>query len=118
MVPNALWHMDGYDKLKPYGIAINGCKDGFSRYVLWMEAFTTNSDPKLASYFTKTVSSIGGPGRGNRKCLCLRNADVFCGETIQTVLQERRVSLMEEAQQTSALKDGGVPFANRVHSPG
>ena len=32
--PNALWHMDGYDKLKPYGIAINGCIDGFSHCVL------------------------------------------------------------------------------------
>lgn len=58
--PNALWHMDGY-KLKPYGIAINGCIDGYSRYVLWMEAYTTNSDPKVvASYFIKTVLSIGG----------------------------------------------------------
>ena len=53
--------MDGYDKLKPYGIAINGCMDGFSHYVLWMEAYTTNSDPKVvASYFIKTVSGIGG----------------------------------------------------------
>ena len=26
--PNYLWHMDGYDKLKPYGIAIHGCIDG------------------------------------------------------------------------------------------
>lgn len=35
--------------------------DGFSRYVLWMEAYTTNSDPKVvASYFIKTVSGIGG----------------------------------------------------------
>ncbi|XP_051914768.1 uncharacterized protein LOC127596383 [Hippocampus zosterae] len=59
--PNALWHLDGYDKLKPYGIGINGCIDGFSRYVLWAEAYTTNSDPKVvASYFIKTVSHIGG----------------------------------------------------------
>ncbi|XP_051942829.1 uncharacterized protein LOC127615238 isoform X2 [Hippocampus zosterae] len=59
--PNALWHLDGYDKLKPYGIGINGCIDGFSRYVLWAEAYTTNSDPKVvASYFIKTVSRIGG----------------------------------------------------------
>ena len=59
--PNALWHMDGYDKLKPYGICIHGCIDGFSRYVLWMEAYTTNNDPKVvASYFIKTVSSIVG----------------------------------------------------------
>ncbi|XP_047246888.1 uncharacterized protein LOC124883696 isoform X1 [Girardinichthys multiradiatus] len=59
--PNALWHMDGYDKLKLYGIAISGCIDGFSRYVLWMEAYVTNNDPKLiASYFLKTVSCING----------------------------------------------------------
>ncbi|XP_035985476.1 uncharacterized protein LOC118558974 [Fundulus heteroclitus] len=59
--PNALWHMDGYDKLKPYGIAISGCIDGFSRYVLWMEAYTTNNDPKLiSSYFLKTVSGVNG----------------------------------------------------------
>lgn len=73
--PNALWHMDGYDKLKPYGIAISGCIDGFSRYVLWMEAYTTNSDPKVvASYFIKTVSYIGGcPERRN-------HPDSFAGE--------------------------------------
>lgn len=23
--PNEIWHVDGYDKLKPFGIAINGC---------------------------------------------------------------------------------------------
>ena len=26
--PNYLWHMDSYDKLKPYGISIHGCIDG------------------------------------------------------------------------------------------
>ncbi|KAI9523455.1 hypothetical protein NQZ68_027313 [Dissostichus eleginoides] len=59
--PNALWHMDSYDKLKPYGIAINGCIDGFSRYIMWMEAYTTNSDPKvIADYYFSTVTRIGG----------------------------------------------------------
>ena len=28
--PNFLWHCDGYDKLKPFGIAIHGCIDGYS----------------------------------------------------------------------------------------
>lgn len=32
--PNAAWHADGYDKLKPYGFPIHGCIDGFSRKVL------------------------------------------------------------------------------------
>ena len=26
--PNFLWHCDGYDKLKPYGLCIHGCIDG------------------------------------------------------------------------------------------
>ncbi|XP_035990558.1 uncharacterized protein LOC118562959 [Fundulus heteroclitus] len=59
--PNALWHMDSYDKLKPYGIGINGCIDGFSRFVLWMEAYTTNNDPKVvANYFIECVTRLGG----------------------------------------------------------
>uniref|UniRef100_A0A3B3RAJ2 Integrase core domain-containing protein n=1 Tax=Paramormyrops kingsleyae TaxID=1676925 RepID=A0A3B3RAJ2_9TELE len=59
--PNALWHMDSYDKLKPYGIAINGCIGGFSRFVLWMEAYNTNSDPNvIADYYISTVTRIRG----------------------------------------------------------
>ncbi len=59
--PNYLWHMDSYDKLKPYGICINGCIDGYSRYVVWLEAYKTNSDPKvIAGYFTKAVLTYGG----------------------------------------------------------
>lgn len=54
--PNYVWHIDSYDKLKPFGICINGAIDGFSRFMLWLEAHTTNSDPKLiGSYFCKTV---------------------------------------------------------------
>ena len=31
--PNDSWHMDGYDKLKPFGFAIHGAIDGFSRNI-------------------------------------------------------------------------------------
>jgi hypothetical protein len=59
--PNYVWHVDSYDKLKPYGIAINGCIDGYSRYIIWLEAATTNSDPKvIASYFIESVRKRGG----------------------------------------------------------
>lgn len=27
--PDFVWHLDGYDKLKPYGFAIHGCIDGY-----------------------------------------------------------------------------------------
>ncbi|CAC5395296.1 unnamed protein product [Mytilus coruscus] len=59
--PNFAWHIDSYDKLKPYGIAINGCIDGFSRYMVWLEAGTTNSDLKVISnYFIKAVKEKAG----------------------------------------------------------
>jgi len=32
--PNFIWHMDGYDKLKPYGLAIHAAIDGWSRKLL------------------------------------------------------------------------------------
>ncbi len=87
--------MDSYDKLKPYGIAINGCIDGFSRFVLWMEAYNTNSDPKVISdYHISTVTRIGGcPERlradlgtenGHVKAmqvfLCRNHTDSYAGE--------------------------------------
>lgn len=46
--PNFLWHVDSYDKLKPYGICINGCIDGFSRQIIWLRAGSTSSDPKVS----------------------------------------------------------------------
>lgn len=45
--PNYLWHIDSYDKLKPFGICINGCIDGFSRHIIWMRAGATASDSKV-----------------------------------------------------------------------
>ena len=57
--PNYLWHMDGYDKLKPFGIAIHGAIDGYSRKILWLEVGASNNNPKIiASYFLKTVNHL------------------------------------------------------------
>ncbi|XP_063063721.1 uncharacterized protein LOC134456267 [Engraulis encrasicolus] len=59
--PNYVWHMDSYDKLSPFGIGVNGCIDGFSRHIIWMEANSTNSNPcVIAAYFTQAVSKLGG----------------------------------------------------------
>ena len=59
--PNAVWHIDGYDKLKPFGICIHGCIDGYSRYVIWMEAWSTNNDLKIiAGYFLEAVKHASG----------------------------------------------------------
>ncbi|CAL9704018.1 unnamed protein product [Knipowitschia caucasica] len=58
--PNHIWHTDSYDKLKPYGVCINGCIDGFSRKVIWVNAYKTSSDPKvIAGYFLEALETLG-----------------------------------------------------------
>ena len=32
-----MWHIDGWDKLKPYGFAVHGAMDGYSRKLLWLK---------------------------------------------------------------------------------
>lgn len=60
MGPNYMWHADGYDKLKPFGLAISGCIDGFSRKVLWLECGPTNNNPTvIAHYFMSCVRNLG-----------------------------------------------------------
>ena len=49
--PNYLWHIDGYDKLKPFGFAIHGCIDGFSRRIMWLEVGSSNNDPNIVAYY-------------------------------------------------------------------
>ena len=57
--PNAVWHADGYDKLQPYGFAIQGCIDGWSRKVLWLLGTCSNNYPdNIASYFFDTVKKL------------------------------------------------------------
>lgn len=60
MGPNYLWHVDGYDKLKPFGFAISGCIDGFSRRVLWLICGQSNNDPAVIAHnFLTTVQRLG-----------------------------------------------------------
>ena len=52
--PNWVWHLDGYNNLKPYGFEIHGCIDGYSRSVLWLSVIQSNKDPMVVCnlYFT------------------------------------------------------------------
>ena len=57
--PNYLWHLDGYDKLKPYGFCIHGAIDGYSRKIIWLEVATTNNDPSVVgSYFLNSIKTL------------------------------------------------------------
>ena len=61
---NYTWHMDGYDKLKPFGFCVHGAIDGYSRRILWLEVGTTNNDPSvIAQYFIKCVRGVGSVPR-------------------------------------------------------
>ena len=44
--PNWVWHLDGYDKLKPYGFEIHGCIDEYSTRILWLSVIKSNKGPK------------------------------------------------------------------------
>ena len=76
--PNCIWHVDGYDKLKPYGICISGCVDGYSRKVLWLRAGTTNNDPAVvAGYFVEAIERFGGCPQKVRTDFGTENVTVF-----------------------------------------
>lgn len=87
--PNYLWHIDGYDKLKPYGIAISGCIDGFSRYIVWLKASYTNYNPRVISgNFLTSLEELGSGPRTVRTDMGTENLHI---EYIQKFLQSRNV---------------------------
>jgi hypothetical protein len=58
--PNFIWHIDGHDKLKPFGFFIHGCIDGFSRRLIWLEVGATNKRPEvIGRYYLDAVRQIG-----------------------------------------------------------
>ena len=62
--PNWVWHIDGYDKLKPYGFPIHGAIDGFSRRIMWLEVTSSNKDPEIiCSFYLKCIKKISGTPR-------------------------------------------------------
>ena len=59
--PNYVWHVDGYDKLKPYGFLVHGCIYGYSRKILWLKVCRTNNDPAVTGkHFLDTVTKYQG----------------------------------------------------------
>lgn len=74
--PNYIWHIDSYDKLKPFGVCINGCIDGYSRKLVWLNAYKTSSDPTIiAGYYVEATEMLGScprlvrTDRGTENCI-------------------------------------------------
>lgn len=87
--PNYLWHMDCYDKLKPFGICISGCIDGFSRRIIWLEAGRNSNNPKvIAKYYLDSIKAVGGCPRMLRADMGTENVLV---EDIQCILKSEAI---------------------------
>ena len=58
---NYTWHVDGFDKLKPYGFPIHGCVDGWSRKIIWLKVTKSNNHPDIiTNFFLNCVEKLGG----------------------------------------------------------
>lgn len=80
--PNFHWHTDCYNKLKPFGICITGCIDGFSRYIIWLKA--GRKPIKYMHHFMQAVTTRGGCPQTLRADLGNENVII---ERIQTNLK-------------------------------
>jgi len=59
--PNKVWHIDGYDKLKPFGFSVHGCIDGFSRRLIWLDVSSSNKRPELiAKCYLDAIKCLKG----------------------------------------------------------
>ncbi|KAH3788838.1 hypothetical protein DPMN_167000 [Dreissena polymorpha] len=121
--PNYIWHLDGYDKLKPYGFCIHGAIDGFSTKHIWLEVSDTNNNPKLIlKYFLDSMKSIE---KATRIILCdagTENSDVcilqqFFRYNASDAFAKHRIVIIGKSQ-ISELNVGGALYDNKVDSGG
>ena len=85
---NFVWHIDDYDKLKPYGFCVHGGIDGFSRRLIWLEVGPTNKNPEvIAKFYLDAVNQVGGLPRKIRSDDGTENSMV---EAIHTFLRSRQ----------------------------
>ena len=81
--PNSCWHVDGYDKLKPYDFPIHGCIDEYSRRILWLKVTKSNSHAKdPTAYYADTMNELG---------VCPKLLQIDCGteNVLMAAIQSR-----------------------------
>ena len=75
--PNGVIYIDGYDKLKPFGISIHGAICGYSRKILWLQACPSKNDPRrVAHYYIDYLRDINGVPRLIRTDAGTENVEV------------------------------------------
>ena len=113
--PNFIWHIDGYDKLKPFGFCIHGAIDGYSRRIMWLEVDHSNNNPCIiAKYFLQTVRCIRGTPRilrgdcGAENCQVAAIQRLFREGVTMTCSQGTKVSCMGVRLLINESKPGGA----------
>lgn len=61
---NALWHIDGNEKLVPWGFYVHGCVDGHSRLAIYLSCHADKKAATVSALFLDAVSRFGWPSRG------------------------------------------------------
>lgn len=90
--PNYCWHLDGYDKLKPYGFPIHGCIDGFSRKMLWLKLSRSNNNPQvILKFYLDIVREYGGCPKKLRTDLGTENGLVAAAQCYFTDSEESHI---------------------------
>ena len=109
--PNYAWHLDGYDKLKPWGFPIHGCIDGFSRCILWLKVACSNNLPENPGrYYVETIAELGGVP-----------VELVTDLGTENVLVADKITMligMCPPQGIKGLKDGGVSLVRIGHQSG
>ena len=60
-VPNAAWHIDGYNKLAPCVFHVSGCIDGYSRRIMFLQVAAPSHDPSvIAHYYLGCIEQVQG----------------------------------------------------------
>ena len=102
--PNHTWHVDGYDKLKPFGFPVHGCIDGWSRRIMWLKLTRSNNHPEVvANFYLDAVSEVGG---------CPIKLRTDCG-TENGVMAAMQCTLRQDIE---AHKYGSSPANQRIES--
>lgn len=57
----ALWHMDGNEKLHRWGFYVHGCVDGHTRYIVYLECRSNKSASTVAKIFVDGVRRMRCP---------------------------------------------------------
>lgn len=61
---NALWHMDGNEKLRPWGFYVHGCVDGYSRLIIYLICSFNKRARTVRSIFRSMgIKRYGWPSR-------------------------------------------------------